>query len=66
MTMERFQISYYDQGPKDIPGWKGKIVESATVLYRGPDGQLIIRFTDGSILTYAFNELGFWEEKKAQ
>jgi len=62
---EKFEVSYCQPNvEKEIPEWKGKTVKSARVLHKGADGKLTIKFTDGTIKKYEFNELGFWEEER--
>ena len=63
MTKERFEASYSESDvKKEIPGLAGKTIASAKVVHRGSEGYLPLRFTDGTVKQYGYNDLGFWEE----
>jgi len=61
-SQERFETSYTKLGlKKEIPGLSGKRIASAWVVHQGSDGLLILKFTDGTVKKYRYNDLGFWE-----
>jgi len=63
MTKEGFEASYREGGvEKDIPGLSGKTIASAKVVHKGSEGYLTLRFTDGTVKVYGYNDLAFWEE----
>ena len=55
-------MSYTGSGLEtEIPGLSGKTIASAKVVHRGAEGYLTLRFTDGTVKRYGYNDLGFWE-----
>jgi len=63
MTKGRFEVSYSESGvEKEIPGLAGKTIASAKVVHKGSEGLLTLRFTDGTVKVYGYNDLAFWEE----
>jgi len=63
MTKGRFEVSYSESGvEKEIPGLAGKTIASAKVVHKGSEGYLTLRFTDGTVKVYGYNDLAFWEE----
>ena len=32
------------------------------MVHKGSEGYLTLRFTDGTVKRYGYNDLGFWEE----
>jgi len=64
MAKKRFEVSCTESGlEKEIPGLSGKAIASAKVVRRGAGGYLTLRFTDGTVKRYGYNDLGFWEEE---
>ena len=39
-----------------------KTIASAEVVHKGSEGLLTLRFTDGTVKRYGYNDLAFWEE----
>jgi len=39
-----------------------KTIASAEVVHKGSEGLLTLRFSDGTVKVYGYNDLGFWEE----
>ena len=39
-----------------------KTIASAKVVHKGSEGLLTLRFSDGTVKVYGYNDLGFWEE----
>ena len=63
MTKGRFEVSYSESGvEKEISGLAGKTIASAKVVHKGSEGCLNLRFTDGTVKVYGYNDLAFWEE----
>ena len=63
MAEERFEVNYREPGvEKEIPALSGKTIESAKVVHKGSEGLLTLKFTDGTVKRYGYNDLGFWEE----
>ena len=63
MAKGRFEVSYSESDvEKEIPGLAGKTIASAEVVHKGSEGLLTLRFTDGTVKRYGYNDLGFWEE----
>jgi len=63
MARERFEVSYCEPDvEKEIPDLSGKTIESAKVVHKGSEGYLTLRFTDGTVKRYGYNDLAFWEE----
>ncbi len=63
MGRERFEVSYRESGvEKEIPDLSGKMIESAKVVHKGSEGYVTLRFTDGVVKRFGYNDLAFWEE----
>ncbi len=63
--MNHKDIVGYEEGLRDkkvkLSGWKGKQINSATVIHTGSEGYLTVRFKNGTEKKYGYNDLGFWE-----
>lgn len=65
MNKEKLEVDYNQPNiEKEIVDWIGKTVVSAKVVHTGSEGKLWVKFSDGIIKTYIFNDLGFWDEEK--
>lgn len=63
MAKERFEVCYSERDvEKEIPDLSGKTIESAEVVHKGSEGYLALRFTDGTVKRFGYNDLAFWEE----
>ncbi len=63
MIEERFEVSYRETGvEKEILYLSGKVIESAKVVHEGAEGHVTLRFADGVVRRFGYNDLAFWEE----
>ena len=63
MAKGRFEVSYSESDvEKEIPGLSGKTIASAKVVHKGSEGLLTLKFTDGTVKRYGYNDLAFREE----
>lgn len=61
--VEEFEVNYRESGvEKEIPDLAGKTIESAKVVHEGSEGRLTLKFTDGTVKVYRYNDLALWEE----
>jgi hypothetical protein len=64
MTEEKFEVSYREPGvEREIPDLAGKTIASAKVTHKGSEGYVTLRFTDGVVRKFGYNDLGFWEDE---
>ncbi len=63
--MKHKDIVEYEEalGNKEVnlSEWKGKQIDTATVIHTGSEGYLMIKFKNGTKKKYGYNDLGFWE-----
>lgn len=64
MIKERFEVDYTRPNvEKEITDWAGKTIVLAKVVHMGSEGKLTVKFSDGTIKTYVFNDLAFWDKE---
>jgi hypothetical protein len=63
MAKERFEVSYREPDAEmEIPDLSGKMIKSAKVVHKGSEGYVTLKFTDGVVKRFGYNDLAFWEE----